>query len=73
MAALVLAAVAFGWPAAVVGVPLLLGTVLVLVAVGVAQRPLRALRARRATRWEDEPPTPGGLMSGFFEVPTAQR
>ena len=70
--ALVLAVWAFGLPAVVIGVPLLLGTVVVLVTVGVASGPLRVLQRRRATRWEHDTPAQGGLMSGFFELPAAR-
>ena len=67
--ALVLSTVVFGWPAAVVGLPLLLGTVLVLLTVWAVRRPVQKLQERRATRWEQESPASGGLMSGSSNFP----
>jgi hypothetical protein len=58
----------FGWPALLVGIPALVGTALVLLAVRLSERPRRRLAQARAARYE-APPVPGGLMSGFFEVP----
>ncbi len=66
--ALLVALLAFGWPVLVVGVPLLLGTAILFVTLRLSVRPRRWLHARRAGRWEDAP-LPGGLMSGFFEIP----
>lgn len=73
LAALGLAALWFGWVALVIGVSALLATVVTLVALVLSQGPRQRLEQRRAARWEHETPPPGGLMSGFFEVPTAPR
>jgi hypothetical protein len=70
-AAVVLAYLVFGWMALLVGIPALLGTALVLLAVHFSERPRARLQEVRAARYADEP-VPGGLMSGFFDVP-AQR
>ncbi len=68
-AALVVAYLAFGWPALLIGAPALVGTALVLLVVRASEAPRRRLQAVRATRWESQAPLPGGLMSGFFELP----
>lgn len=67
-AAVVVAVLAFGWPVLVIGVPALVGTALVLLFVRLSERPRARLAEARAARHE-ESPVPGGLMSGFFEVP----
>jgi hypothetical protein len=41
----------------------------VLLAVRLSEEPRKRLAEARAARYE-APPVPGGLMSGFFEVPT---
>jgi UPF0716 family protein affecting phage T7 exclusion len=69
--AVVVAYLGFGWPVLLVGVPALVGTALVLLVVHLSETPRRRLAEARAARYE-EPPLPGGLMSGFYEVP-AQR
>lgn len=69
LAALFVAYAGFGWPVLVIGVPAFLATGLVVL-VAVAADALRRRRPkRRADRWEDTAQLPGGLMSGFFEVP----
>lgn len=73
VAALAVAYLAFGWPVLMVGAPLLLGTVLVLVVVRVSEGPRRRLQEHRATRWDPTATVPGGLMSGFFEMPAQSR
>jgi hypothetical protein len=67
--ALVLALWAFGWPVLLVGALLLVGTLLVLAVVRLSEVPRRRLQEHRAGRWDPEAAIPGGLMSGFFEVP----
>ncbi|MFC5996034.1 hypothetical protein ACFQE5_17655 [Pseudonocardia hispaniensis] len=69
IAALVFAYLAFGWPVLLIGAPVLVGTVLLLLVVRASEAPRRRLQAARATRWETQTPLPGGLMSGFFEIP----
>ncbi|NMH98937.1 hypothetical protein [Pseudonocardia acidicola] len=69
VAALVVAYLAFGWLVLLVGAPLLVGTVLVLVAVRATEVARRKLQDLRPTRWDIDAPAPGGLMSGFFEIP----
>lgn len=64
---------AFGLPAAVIGAPLLLATVLVLALVRLSEGPRRRLAARRAARWDQDAAEPGGLMSGFFELSPPRR
>lgn len=71
VAALALATLVFGWVALVVGAPALLATGVVLTALRVSRGPLRRLQERRASRWEQDGPEQGGLMSGFFVVPAA--
>ncbi|MFC4946859.1 hypothetical protein [Pseudonocardia sp. GCM10023141] len=66
--AVAVAVLAFGWPVLLVGVPLLVGTLIVLVVVGLSEGPRRKLAAHRAAR-HVEPAPQGGLMSGFFEIP----
>lgn len=66
--ALLVALLGFGPIAAVVGLPLLLATVVTLVAVSLSQAPRRRLARRRAARFTHDTPEDGGLMSGFFEV-----
>ncbi|GAA4541563.1 hypothetical protein [Pseudonocardia xishanensis] len=68
IAALGLAYLGFGWPVLLVGIPVLFATALVLLAVTLSERPRRRLAEARAARYE-VPAVPGGLMSGFFEVP----
>ena len=46
----------------------MLATGLVLVAVTLSEKPRKRLAEARAARYE-APAMPGGLMSGFFEVP----
>jgi hypothetical protein len=73
LAALFVAYVGFGWPVLVIGVPALLATGLVVL-IAVAADALRRRRPQRRTdRWEDVAQLPGGLMSGFFEVPAQAR
>ncbi|MFD1528203.1 hypothetical protein [Pseudonocardia aurantiaca] len=67
-AALVVAYAYFGWPVLLVGVPVLLGTLLVLLFVRASEGPRRKLHEHRAARWDPEAALPGGLMSGFFEA-----
>jgi hypothetical protein len=64
IAALAVAYGAFGWPVLLVGVPLILGTVLVLAFVRVSEGARRKLHEHRAQR--ARPVVAGGLMSGFF-------
>jgi len=66
--AVVVAYLGFGWPVLLVGIPALLATGLVLVAVTLSEKPRKRLAEARAARYE-APAMPGGLMSGFFEVP----
>lgn len=68
VAGIVVAYLGFGWLALLAGVPILLGTALVLLAVSLSEKPRERLAEARAARYE-EPPMPGGLMSGFFEMP----
>ncbi|OLT10154.1 hypothetical protein BJF78_29295 [Pseudonocardia sp. CNS-139] len=67
-AALAVAYAYFGWPVLLVGVPALVGTLLMLLFVRLSQAPLRRLQEHRAARWDPDAAVPGGLMSGFFEV-----
>jgi hypothetical protein len=67
-AAVVVAYLAFGWPVLLIGIPALVGTAFVLLFVHLSERPRARLQEARAARYE-EAPVPGGLMSGFFEVP----
>lgn len=69
VAAVAVAVLAFGWPVLLVGVPLLVGTLIVLAAVALSEKPRRKLEAQRATRFNPEVAAQGGLMSGFFEIP----
>ena len=62
LAALVVAYLFFGWPA-------LVGVILVVAAVVVSETPRRKLEEHRATRFDPSVQLPGGLMSGFFEMP----
>jgi fatty acid desaturase len=66
--AVLVAYLGFGWPVLLVGIPVVVGTVFVLLAVHLSEKPRERLAEARAARYE-EPPLPGGLMSGFFEVP----
>jgi NhaP-type Na+/H+ or K+/H+ antiporter len=59
----------FGWPVLLMGAPALVGTVAVLLFVRAWEAPRRLLEEHRAARWDPEAALPGGLMSGFFEVP----
>lgn len=67
VAAVAVGCLAFGWPALLVGAPVLLGTVLTFVALRLSEGPRRRLREQRAARWAVDTPAAGGLMSGFFE------
>ncbi|MFC5949749.1 hypothetical protein ACFQH9_15855 [Pseudonocardia lutea] len=67
-AAVVVAYLAFGWPMLLIGIPALVGTAFVLLFVHLSEKPRARLQEVRASRYE-EAPVPGGLMSGFFEVP----
>ena len=69
LAALVVAYLFFGWPVLLVGVPALVGVALVVAAVVVSETPRRKLEEHRATRFDPSVQLPGGLMSGFFEMP----
>ena len=69
LAALVVAYLFFGWPVLLVGVPALVGVALVVAAVVVSETPRRKLEEHRATRFDPSAQLPGGLMSGFFEMP----
>lgn len=73
VAALAVAYLAFGWPVLVGGALLLLGTALVLAVVRASEGPRRRLEEHRATRWDPTAAAPGGLMSGFFEMPAQHR
>jgi hypothetical protein len=73
LAALVVAYLSFGWPVLVLGVPAFLAVGLVVVAVLVSEAPRRRLEQHRATRFDPSAQLPGGLMSGFFEVPAQPR
>lgn len=66
--ALLVALLGFGPIALVVGLPLMLSTVVMLVAVWLSQFPRQRLEQRRAARFAHDTPEDGGLMSGFFEV-----
>ncbi len=70
--ALVVAYLAFDLLALLVGAPVLMATGLVLVLVIASEAPRRRLREQRATRFDHQAPQPGGLMSGFFEVPRSR-
>jgi hypothetical protein len=73
LAALGVAYVGFDWPVLLVGVPVVLGTVLVLAFVRVSEGPRRMLHEHRAQRWDARQAVAGGLMSGFFTpVPTGE-
>ncbi|HZG92946.1 MAG TPA: hypothetical protein VEZ42_22270 [Pseudonocardia sp.] len=72
VAALVVAYLAFDLIALLVGAPVLMVTGLVLLVVIASEAPRRRLREQRATRFDPQAPQPGGLMSGFFEVPRAR-
>ena len=73
LAALVVAYLSFGWPALLLGVPALVAVGLVVVAVLASEAPRRRLEEHRATRFDPSAQLPGGLMSGFFEVPAQSR
>jgi hypothetical protein len=73
LAALFVAYAGFGWPVLVVGVPALLATGLVVLTAGAAEELRRRRQQQRPARWEDAAELPGGLMSGFFEVPAQAR
>jgi hypothetical protein len=66
--ALLVAVLSFGWPALLVGAPLLVGTLIVLVVVELWEYGRSRRERRRAARWAPAAQLPGGLMSGFFEV-----
>jgi membrane protein implicated in regulation of membrane protease activity len=70
LAALVVAYLFFGWPVLLIGVPAFVAVVLVVAAVLVSEKPRRRLEEHRATRFDEAAQLPGGLMSGFFEVPS---
>jgi len=67
VAALVVALWAFGWPVLLIGAPLLVATLILVVALRLSEGPRRRLREHRATRFDPKAALPGGLMSGFFE------
>ena len=69
LAALVVAYLFFGWPVLLIGVPAFVGISLVVLAVVVSEAPRRKLEEHRATRFDPAAQLPGGLMSGFFEMP----
>lgn len=69
VAALLVAYLAFGWPVLLIGAPLLVGTVLMFAMLRVSETPRRRLQERRAAQWDPAAALPGGLMSGFFEIP----
>ena len=73
LAAVVVAYLSFGWPVLLLGVPALLAVGLVVVAVVASEAPRRRLEQHRATRFDPAAQLPGGLMSGFFEVPAQTR
>lgn len=73
LAALLVAYMAFGWPALVAGVPLLVGTVLVVIAVLASEGPRRRMAEQRAARFDPNAQLPRGLMSGFFEAAAPPR
>lgn len=73
LAALGVAYVGFGWLVLLAGVPVVLGTVLVLGFVGMSEVPRRMLHEHRAQRWDPRQAVAGGLMSGFFTpVPSGE-
>lgn len=67
--AALVALLAFGSLTLVISLPALLGTVLILLAVHLSEPARRTLREHRAARYQSVAPMPGGLMSGFFEIP----
>ena len=69
LAALVVAYLFFGWPVLLIGVPAFVAVALVVAAVLVSEVPRRKLEEHRATRFDPGAQLPGGLMSGFFEMP----
>jgi hypothetical protein len=69
VAALMVAYLSFGWPVLLIGVPALVAVGLVVLAVLASEAPRRKLAEHRATRFDPSAQIPGGLMSGFFEVP----
>jgi hypothetical protein len=69
LAALFVAYAGFGWPVLVIGVPALLATGLVVATAAAADALRRRRQPRRIERFEDAVQLPGGLMSGFFEMP----
>jgi hypothetical protein len=73
LAAVVVAYLSFGWPVLLLGVPALLAVGLVVVAGVASEAPRRRLEQHRATRFDPAAQLPGGLMSGFFEVPAQTR
>jgi membrane protein implicated in regulation of membrane protease activity len=73
LAAVVVAYLSFGWPVLLLGVPALLAVSLVVLAVVASEAPRRRLEQHRATRFDPAAQLPGGLMSGFFEVPAQTR
>ncbi len=66
-AALLVAVLAFGWPALLIGAPLIVGTVVVLAVVRLWELLGRHLERRRLRRGHPVEADPG-LMTGFFEV-----
>lgn len=64
--AVLFAVLLFGRPVLIIGGPALVATILVLVAVQLAER----RRIRREQAVAAVPTVPGGLMSGFFRLPT---
>lgn len=69
IAAALVALLAFGPLTLVISLPALLGTVLLLLVVRLSEAPRRRLRDHRLARVDPAASVPGGLMSGFFEVP----
>ena len=73
LAAVLVAYGYFGWPILVIGVPVIVLTLVALLVVRASEAPRRILQAHRASRWNPDAALPGGLMSGFFEVPRQRR
>jgi hypothetical protein len=69
LAALVVAYLFFGWPVLLIGVPAFVAVTFVVVAVVASEAPRRKLEEHRAMRFDPDAQLPGGLMSGFFEMP----
>jgi hypothetical protein len=73
LAAVLVAFGYFGWPILVAGVPVIVITVIALLVVRASEAPRRKLQEHRESRWDPDAALPGGLMSGFFEVPRRPR